>query len=294
MPRVLGRILLLIVAGVMMDTGSVWSQEPATSEASEQAPSLSEPLSDDEKKTELDEFVPPSEVAKKAFEEPPEARRLSDRNVWIDRKQQRVYADGYVAMTDGALEMFACPSGTKEHESLVATIAKSSELHTALLAIGAKSGTPVSYDPTFVPATGQRIRIWICYYDEQDKFHAVDARSWVQAIDTKKELKTDWVFAGSNFWKDPDSGKEYYQANAGDMICVSNFGTAMLDLPVSSSAQADDLLYGPFTNRLPERGTPVRLVMVPIAIPSDKPSTKPKADSKTPPKKEVLTRKKSA
>lgn len=293
MPRVLGQIFLFVIPVLAGNLGAAYGQEEATRELPEQGRSLSEPLSDEENETALDEFVPPSETAKKAFAEPPESRRLSDRNVWIDREKQRVYADAYVAMEDGVLEMFACPAGTKEHESVIATIAKSSELHTALLAVGAKSGTPVTYDPNFVPATGQRIRIWICYYDKDDKFRAVDGRSWVQSIATKKELKTDWVFGGSSFWKDPDSGKEYYQADAGDMICVSNFSTAMLDLPITSSAQADDLLYQPFTKRIPERGTPVRLVMVPIAIPSDNPSAeKPKADSETPPGKEILAKKK--
>ena len=253
--------------------------------------SLSEPLSAEERKTPLDEYVSPSEIAKKAFDEPPGARRLSERNVWVDLKNQRVYADGYVAMTEGSLEMFACPAGTKEHESLVATLAKSSELHAAMLAVGAMSGTPVAYHPKYVPATGQRIRIWVCFYDENDKYQAIDARSWVQKIDNKTQLETDWVFVGSGFWKDPKTGREYYQADGGDMICVSNFSSAMMDLPISSSADADDLQYVPFTKRIAKRGTPVRLVMVPITLPADHPPTKAKADTKTPPGKEVLPRK---
>ena len=41
-------------------------------------------------------------------------------------------------MREGPLEMFACPSGTKEHESVVAVLSKSREIHAALLAIGAQ------------------------------------------------------------------------------------------------------------------------------------------------------------
>ena len=86
----------------------------------------------------------------KLLELPSEAKALSKENhVWVDRKQQRVYADGYVAMQDGPLEMFACPIGTKEHESVIATLARSREMHAALLAIGAKPGTPVSFVPNF-------------------------------------------------------------------------------------------------------------------------------------------------
>ncbi|MEE2938259.1 MAG: YdjY domain-containing protein, partial [Planctomycetota bacterium] len=261
-------------------------------ETDETPKSLNDPLTEEEKAITTDTYVPPDQIVRKEFEAPPNAKQLSSRLVWIDREKQRVYADGFVTMRDGPLEMFACPIGTKEHEAIVATISKSSELHTALLAIGAQPGTPVSYVPNFVPATGQRIRVWICYYDKDGQFKAVDARRWVQKNGTEKQLDSDWVFAGSGFWKDPSNGREYYRADSGDMICVSNFSTAMLDIPVASSADASSLLYIPFTKRIPERGTPVRLVFVPIPIPSDQPGTVSKVDASKPPTKVILPKQK--
>jgi len=253
--------------------------------------SLNDPLTEQEQALPVDNYVSPDKIVQDAFSAPPEAKQLSKRRVWIDRRKHRVYVDGYVTMRDGPLEMFACPLGTKEHESIVATLAKSSEVHTALLAIGAQPGTPVSYVPKFVPATGQRIRVWVCYRDENGKYQAIDARKWVQRNGTTKSMDTDWVFAGSGFWKDPSDGREYYRADSGDMICVSNFSTAMMDVPIASSADADDLQYIPFTKRIPERGTAVRLVLVPIPIPSDDPQKVVKADVKTPPGEEILPKK---
>ncbi|MDA9857118.1 YdjY domain-containing protein [Rubripirellula sp.] len=261
-------------------------------ETDETPKSLNDPLTEEEKAITTDTYVPPDQIVRKAFEAPPNSKQLSSRLVWIDREKQRVYADGFVTMRDGPLEMFACPVGTKEHEAIVATISKSSELHTALLAIGAQPGTPVSYVPNFVPATGQRIRVWICYYDKDSQFKAVDARRWVQKNGTNKQMDSDWVFAGSGFWKDPSNGREYYRADSGDMICVSNFSTAMLDIPVASSADASNLLYIPFTERIPERGTPVRLVFVPIPIPNDQPEPASKVDASKPPTKAILPKKK--
>lgn len=254
--------------------------------------SLLAPLTDEEKQLPTDSYVSPEKIVQDAFEPPPSSKQLSKRMVWIDRKQQRVYVDGYVTMRDGPLEMFACPIGTKEHESIVATLARSSEVHTALLAIGAKSGTPVSYVPKFVPATGQRIRVWVCYRDQEGKYQAVDARRWVQRNGTDKSMDIDWVFAGSGFWKDPSNGREYYRADSGDMICVSNFSTAMMDVPIASSADANELQYIPYTERIPERGTPVRLVLVPIPIPTDEPAKTPEVDVNQPPGEEVLPVKK--
>ena len=81
--------------------------------------------------------------------------------------------------------------------------------------------------------------------------------------ETKKPMKHDWVFGGSGFWTDETTGKKYYHADAGDLICVSNFSTAMLDLPIESSQANDGLLYSAFTERIPPRGTKVRLVLTP-------------------------------
>jgi hypothetical protein len=68
------------------------------------------------------------------------------------------------------------------------------------------------------------------------------------------------VFAGSSFWTDPADGTEYYQADGGDLICVSNFPTAMLDLPVESSQSNEALLFEAFAGRVPPRGTAVELI----------------------------------
>lgn len=216
----------------------------------------------------------PDELAAAAFKPPPSATAISKRNLWIDIKAKRVYCDGYVAVREGPLEMFACPAGTKEHESVVATIARSSEVHAALLAIGATKGTPMRVLPRYLPATGQRIRVWVAYRINGDTFACTDARQWI-ASDDGKAMDVDWVFAGSSEWTDPSDGVTYYQADSGDMICVSNFSTALMDVPVASSADASELLYQPRTAAIPELGTPVRLILEPIEVPPAAPPVKP-------------------
>jgi hypothetical protein len=234
-----------------------------------------------------DDFVHPAEIAAKAFGPPPAAKRLGD-NLWINQQPKRVYFDGYVTMREGPLEMLACPVGSKEHESVIAAIPQSRYVHAALLAIGAKPGTPVAFLPNFVPATGQRIRVWVCYRDEQGQFQVTDARRWIRREGTDEHLQEDWVFGGSGWWKDPRDGAEYYRADGGDMICVSNFTTAMMDVPIASSADAAELLYVPFTERIPARGVPVRVVLVPIPLASDKPRADLQINPDQPPGEEVL------
>ena len=237
--------------------------------------SIGDPLTPEEMKTPVDDFVMPGDIAAKAYGPPPKAKPLSPANLWIDRQQKRVYADGYVATNDGPLEMFACPVGTKEHESVLASLAKAKEIHAALLAIGARSGKPVQFHPEFIPASGQRIRVWVCYLDKKNDYHVADGRSWVKRIGKDKSLAHEWVFAGSTVWTDPSDGIAYYQAEGGDMICVSNFGSALMDIQVESSASSNALQFEPYTERIPETQTPVRIVMVPIREDATDPSDFP-------------------
>jgi hypothetical protein len=210
------------------------------------------------------------EIARAAFLPPPASKSLSEHGrLWIDAKRKRVYLDGYVTLKRGPLEMFACPVGTKEHESIVAALARSREVHAALLAVGADSGTPVRFQPEYLPPTGQIIRVFVCWYDAQGDFHAADARQWILDLQTEKTMQAEWVFAGSGFWQDPEDKREYYLADSGDMICVSNFSSAMLDVAIPSSADTGSLRFVPMEDRIPDLDTPVRLVLVPVPNPGD-------------------------
>jgi hypothetical protein len=188
----------------------------------------------------------------------PELRRLSPtEEVWIDREAKRVVVGGRVALDKGLLEFFACPEGTKEHESVVAVAASAKLVHAALLAIGLEPGKPVSFDPEYRPATGPRIRVTMRWTDAEGQTLEADGRHWIRDTRSGKTLETDWVFAGSAFWKDPADGQEYYQADGGDLVCVSNFPTATLDLPIESSQSNEALLFEVNEDRVPRVGTTV-------------------------------------
>lgn len=210
--------------------------------------------------------VAPAEVpfAKQQFQPPVGLRRLSkDHDIWIDLKRKRVVMDGVVCLREGQLEMFACPRQTKEHESVIAVNCLAREAHAGLIVVGAMSGRPAQFEPEYSPATGSIIDILILWHDEEGKKHSVRAQEWVRDVKTGKAMKYDWVFAGSGFWRDPDTGENFYHGDAGDFICVSNFPSATLDVPVESSQANSNLLYESFTDNIPAKGTPVRLVLTP-------------------------------
>lgn len=202
---------------------------------------------------------------------PSGAKKLSpDFDVWIDPKEGIVICGGEVCLREGYLEMFSCTKNTKEHEAIVSANTQAYLVHAALLSLGAKAGHPAIFVPKYQPAEGTEIEVEVHWHDAQGKAQKARAQDWIQDMKTDKPMKYPFVFGGSRFWKDPDTGKEYYQAEGGDFVCVSNFGTAMLDLPVESSQSNDCLEFKAFTERIPPVGTPVRLIFRPKLEKGDK------------------------
>jgi hypothetical protein len=181
--------------------------------------------------------------------------------VWVDAKNRRVIVGGRICLREGMLEMFACPAGTKEHESIVATNSAAYLVHTGLLAIGARTGNPVQYDPVYKPAAGTRIKVEIIWKSPAGQVERRAAQQMIRQVKTRRPMEHGWVFAGSSFWVDETTGERFYQADNGELICVSNFSTAMLDLPVESPRDNAELLYEAFTENIPPVGTKVRLVL---------------------------------
>lgn len=188
-------------------------------------------------------------------------RLAPDADVWIDPAAKAVVVGCSVAIDRGPIEYFACTKGTKEHESVVAARSPASLVHAALLAVGLVPGKPVSFQPEYVPASGPVVRVTMRWRDEDGSVREAAGQDWIRDTRTGGRMREDWVFAGSSFWKDPTDGTEHYQADGGDLICVSNFPTATLDIPVESSQSNDALLFEAFAGRVPPSGTPVDMVL---------------------------------
>ena len=218
--------------------------------------------------------------APEGFPAPPNAKRLAkDYDLWIDEARKQLIVDGKIVLREGMLEMFACPKQTKEHESIVAVNCKAQFVHAGLLALGAEPGRPVRFDPMYTPASGPQVDVWVLWKDDQGN-HKVLAQEWIQQIKTEKQMEYPFVFAGSGFFVDEATGEKHYMADGGDLICVSNFTSAMLDVPVPSTQANSGLAFRAFTERIPPLGTPVRLVLAP------KLKDKPKGAGDSSPKKE--------
>ncbi len=214
---------------------------------------------------------PPTKVPDKPADAPPAAKPAeakhvpAGKNVALEIRPdttRRVRIDAEVCFREGPLELFLCRKRTKEHEAILTADIDARDVHKALLAAGAKAGSTVKYVPKFAPPTGSKIQVSL-EYTKDGKTATVPARQWVRNFKTKKDLDVDWVFAGSQFYPNPDGAEKppLYAANGGDIICVSNFDGAMLDLPIDSSKDSDDLVWEAHTERIPPLLTKVTVIL---------------------------------
>ncbi len=210
----------------------------------------------------VDEEMKDRALAEPLVENVGELRRLHPKDpVWIDHKRKKVVMVGAVCGRETPLELFACLTNTKEYESVVAVHAQASVVHTALLAIGADPGHPVQFGETYRPATGSEIAVTVVWKDREGKRQSAPAQEWIRESRSRKAMKNSWVFAGSQLTR-RENGRQMYAADmSGDLISVSNFSDAMLDVPIRSSDNDASLLFEAFTEHIPARGTPVTLIL---------------------------------
>lgn len=128
---------------------------------------------------------------------------------------------------------------------------------------------------------GDQIRVngrlrarWEPVFPNQKDMIASDERNVVRPSPDGKQieelvirgvpLEHDWIFAGSHIMADPNSGEDFYVADrSGEIVCVSNFPTAMIDLPVESSSDNANLGFEAAAENIPAKGTQVRIILVP-------------------------------
>ena len=275
--------------------------------------------------------APPSAVSL-LIEPASSAKPLNPKGtVYLDTANKKVVLRGQLCLREGLLEMLVCKAQTKEHESIISIDAEAYVIHAALMALGAKPGTPVRFQPEYAPPTGQKIEIYVGWTDEFGRPHRYPAQKLVRKVTQRyytavldplprelkvdnrgdlrydtttkeliwfgrmnevqkkallarsadkayqkiiqtffadgqpQELEADFVFAGSQFYKQKD-GTQYYMAEAGNIICVANFGDAMIDITTRSSADNAGLMFEPYTERLPNKRTDLTIELIPVGL----------------------------
>ena len=183
-------------------------------------------------------------------------------SLWLDSasKPRRLILRARVALREDPLEHLLCLRGTKEHEAVLATDAAPTQIHAGLLLAGLEPGGPVRFRPEFKPPHGPAVAVDL-RWKTGGEIQQADARSWIRDEKTRKPLDVDWVFAGSTLYEDPTTKKTIYAAQDGDLITVANFASAILDLPIASSAEDANRGFIAYTERIPRTGTEVQIIL---------------------------------
>jgi hypothetical protein len=208
---------------------------------------------------------PAEAPAAQALQPGPDWKPLG-RALWFDPARKELIIGARVVLRQGPLEHLVCLKGTKEHEAILATEAQPRQIHAGLLLTGAEPGHPVRFLPKFEPPTGTAIAIELTW-KSGDQTKRADARRWLKDEKNQKPLAENWVFAGSELFTDPITKKTVYAADEGDVITVANFGSAILDLPIASSASDADRVFSADPEHVPPLGTEVFLNLRPKNAP---------------------------
>lgn len=203
-------------------------------------------------------------------------------HVRIDRALALVEFDAVVALNfhdpetpDTFLEQIVCLPDTKEHESLVVSRARASEIHAALLLAGLTPGHPGSWrleDQRLVPIepTGTPLHIEFVHRDANGQEVSSDPLAWAIDATRGRTLRSHmesrfpgqpaFVFAGSRFVS--YNGPEVYDADlAGTVVGLTTFGgeTIALREVISHESAIQPPEWLAHNERIPPADTPVRV-----------------------------------
>jgi hypothetical protein len=210
----------------------------------------------------------PPPGARPQEKKPPVRKVELARNLFLEvqGEKRRVLVSAAICLRKGPLELLMTRKDTKEHEAIIAADVDARRLRVALELAKATPGSPVKFDPRYVPASGQVIKITVAYEDKARKVVHVRAQDWIRDARTQKPLAHDWVFTGSKLVPNPlEKNKPIFLANDGDLVCVSNFESALLDLPIKSSKANSELAFEANSDKIPPVGTRVTVIFEPVA-----------------------------
>lgn len=185
----------------------------------------------------------------------------------FDARTKRVRVECETVNVDAPLEFFCVARNGPDHETVLRSPVRPSDLHAALLAVGLKPGSPVSYSEEtekWTPATGPALRI-TCEYQKDGKTVTVPAHRMMRNLKTREEMsETTWIFAGSRVMEDPEGKSAQYAADVtGYIVSVVNFDLTVIDIPDLASNSNETLEWVRNPETVPPGGTKVYMVIEP-------------------------------
>lgn len=184
--------------------------------------------------------------------------------VEIDLPARQVRVQCQAIMIDAPLEFFCVAINGPEHESVLRTPAKPSDIHLALLAIGLEPGQPARFSGAankWLPPDGPPVRVSV-RFERDGREIALPASRLVRDIRTRAPMpERPFVFTGSRVL---DDGR-YAADVTGYVVSLVNFDLTPIDVPHVAS-NANELLELEINPDIaPPMGTAVTMILEPVA-----------------------------
>lgn len=191
----------------------------------------------------------------------PASRPASLPFIEIDRAARQVRVQCQAIRVEGPLEFFCVAVGGPEHEAVLRTRAKPSDVHLALLMLGLEPGEPVRFSQSaqkWLAPAGPPIRVSV----RLGKDHAaIPAGRLMRSIDTKQPMPDrPFVFTGSRLL---DDGR-YAADMTGYIVSIVNFDLTPIDVPQLASNANDTLSWEINPDVAPEMGSAVTMILEPV------------------------------
>ncbi len=208
----------------------------------------------------------------------PDAKNVfSIGKVTCHKKERRVELDGKVCLQEGPIEYLAVLSGGKEHESILSFDCRAVDLNLAMIGLGYKAAGPTrkADDPNIL--RGDPVYLSVEWTDAEGKARRIRAEELLHNQGTKKPMRqTAWVFTGSDFARDPETGKLFIDPEtkrtvfladvARNLIAIYYDPVAIFNSPLDTAnndLQETVPYYVINKEACPKVGTAVKLVLEP-------------------------------
>lgn len=182
----------------------------------------------------------------------------------VDTKSKLVRIECTAVAPDMPLEFFLVSRNGPDHETVLKTDARPSDVHAALLMIGLEPGSPVRPDPAgkgWLAPHGPPLRMRASWTSADGKQIDEPAERLIRSIETKQPMPPIvFVFTGSKI----NDRNEYVADLTGYVASIVNFELTPIDVPRLASSDNATLEWEYNVDVAPPRGTNVVLTIEPM------------------------------
>ncbi len=210
----------------------------------------------------------------------------------VDREAGEVRVATEALRVDRPLEYICVVRGTADHESLLRTTVRPSEIHAGLLALGLEPGRPARYNEAagqWMAPSGPPIRIEVEWITPGGTIVRERVGRLLRGVEREpgdgrrrqSMPPRTFAFVGSQLYQTRDGQTEYAADSTGQVVSLVNFEYPVID--VAALASSDDALleWEIDPDVAPAQGTAVTMILIPIL--GDAPSTQPATQPATQP-----------